>query len=299
VVWALWKHFEKYRNVEFIKPLFKPLVIKAGDFMDAYRFSDTGLPKPSYDLWEERQGILTFTTACVWAGLDAASRFCLAFGDMDRAATYRQAAEEVKAGMDAHLYSERLGRFVRMISPDGKGGFVVDETMDASLYAVFAFGAYEPRDPRVVSTLQAVRDKLWVKTEVGGLARYEDDYYYRVSKDVPGNPWFICTLWLAQYLIARAQTAEELREAVPIIQWAAERALPSGVLAEQMDPFTDAPVSVSPLTWSHATVVLTVMEYLEKAEGLRLCPSCGNSTYRFDIRRRGPWSRTDWMIPGT
>src|SRR5262249_8562142 len=26
VVWALWKHFEKYRNVEFIKPLFKPLV---------------------------------------------------------------------------------------------------------------------------------------------------------------------------------------------------------------------------------------------------------------------------------
>src|SRR5947199_7129209 len=34
---------------------------------------------------------------------------------------------------------------------------------------------------------------------VGGVARYENDYYHRISNDiaaVPGNPWFICTLWL-------------------------------------------------------------------------------------------------------
>jgi GH15 family glucan-1,4-alpha-glucosidase len=297
VVWALWKHFEKYRNVEFIKPLFKPLIIKAADFLDAYRDPATGLPHPSYDLWEERRGILTFTTACVYAGLDAAARFALAFGEMDKAGHYRQAAEEVKGGMDRHLYREELGRFARMITPDGKGGFVVDPTVDSSLYGVFATGAYEARDPRVASTMRAVEDKLWVATDVGGLARYEDDYYHRVSKSVPGNPWFICTLWLAQYKIACAQTEEELKEALPIIRWAADRALPSGVLAEQMDPFTDAPLSVSPLTWSHATVVLAVMEYLEKLEGLRLCGSCGNSTYRYDIRRRGVWSRLDWIIP--
>jgi len=131
------------------------------------------------------------------------------------------------------------------------------------------------------------------------MARYEDDYYYRVSKEVPGNPWFICTLWLAQYTIAWAQTEEELRGALPILAWTAERALPSGVLAEQVDPVTDGPVSVSPLTWSHATVVQVVMEYLEKREGLKRCESCGNPTYRYDVRRRGPWSRPDWIIPGT
>jgi glucoamylase len=299
VVWALWKHFEKYRNVEFVKPLFKPLITRAADFMTEYRDAATGLPHPSYDLWEERRGILTFTTACVWAGLDAAARFCLCFGEMDKAAQYRQAAVEVKAAMDRHLYSEELGRFVRMVTPDGNGGFAVDQTVDSSLYAVFAFGAYEPRDPRVASTMKAVKDKLWVQTDVGGLARYENDYYYRVSQSVPGNPWFICTLWLAQYAIACARDEAELREALPIIRWVASRALPSGVLAEQMDPFTDAPLSVSPLTWSHATVVLVVMEYLEKLEGLRQCSACGNSTYRFDVRRRGPWSRSDWLIPGT
>jgi len=46
-------------------------------------------------------------------------------------------------------------------------------------------------------------------------------------------------------------------------------------------------------------VVQVVMEYLEKREGLKRCDSCGNPTYRYDVRRRGPWSRPDWIIPGT
>jgi GH15 family glucan-1,4-alpha-glucosidase len=298
VVWALWKHFEKYRNVEFVKPMFKPLVIKAADFMDEYRDAATGLPLPSYDLWEERRGILSFTSAAVWAGLDAAARFCLAFGEMDRASRYRKAAAAVKAGMDEYLYRKELGRFARMITPEADG-FRVDETVDSSMFALFALGPYEPRDPRVERTMQAVKDKLGVATEIGGIARYEGDYYHRVSKELPGNPWFVCTLWYAQYLVARAQSEAELRAALPLLRWVAARALPSGVLAEQVDPFTGAPLSVSPLTWSHATVVLVVMEYLERLEGLRVCTRCGNSAYRFDIRRRGPRSRPEWIIPGT
>lgn len=299
VVLAVWEHFERYRNVEFIKPIFRPLVTRAADFLAAYRDPATGLPKPSYDLWEERQGILTFTTCAVWAGLDAAAKFCVAFGESLQAQHYRKCADEVKAGMDRYLYRPELSRFARMIRPLPQGGFEVDPTVDASLFAVFAFGPYAPKDPMVVSTMTAVRDKLWVKTAVGGLARYEGDLYHRVSGDVPGNPWFICTLWLASYLIAKAENEVELQEAFPILRWAAERALPSGILGEQVDPFTDAPLSVSPLTWSHSTVVSVVMEYLEKLEELRLCGTCGNPTYRHDIRRLGPWARPDWMVqPG-
>jgi GH15 family glucan-1,4-alpha-glucosidase len=40
--------------------------------------------------------------------------------------------------------------------------------------------------------------------------------------------------------------------------------LPSGVLAEQVDPLTGEEMSVSPLTWSHSTFVATVMSYLKK-----------------------------------
>jgi glucoamylase len=37
-----------------------------------------------------------------------------------------------------------------------------------------------------------------------------------------------------------------------------------------VDPYTNAPVSVSPLTWSHATLVATVQEYMEKSAALSL-----------------------------
>jgi GH15 family glucan-1,4-alpha-glucosidase len=117
-----------------------------------------------------------------------------------------------------------------------------------------------------------VEDKLTVRTAVGGVARYAGDTYYRCSDDVdkvPGNPWFICTLWLAQWRIARAATMDQLTQALPILDWVADRALASGVLAEQVHPVTNAPLSVSPLTWSHATLVAVVIAYNQKLELIR------------------------------
>jgi ferredoxin len=137
--------------------------------------------------------------------------------------------------------------------------------------------------------MRAIEQQLWIKTKVGGVARYENDNYHRVSSDtqsVPGNPWFICTLWLADYFIARAKTPAELKAALPIFEWTASHALESGVLAEQVHPYTNEPISVSPLTWSHATVVSTVINYLEKLEELQLCQLCNQPLFR--LRRRAP-----------
>src|SRR5690606_8099409 len=102
---------------------------------------------------------------------------------------------------------------------------------------------------------------------------------------VPGNPWFICTLWLAEYFIARAKTLAELKLALPIFEWVAGHSLESGVLAEQVNPYTNDPLSVSPLTWSHATVVSVAINYLEKLEQLQVCSSCNQPMFR--LRRRG------------
>jgi len=40
------------------------------------------------------------------------------------------------------------------------------------------------------------------------------------------------------------------------------------VMAEQVDPFTGAPMSVSPLTWSHASYIKVTQEYLSKLKQL-------------------------------
>jgi GH15 family glucan-1,4-alpha-glucosidase len=283
VVWAMWRHFQRYRDIDAVKPLYGRLVRKAADFMVSYREPHTQLPAPSYDLWEERRGIFTFTCAAVVGGLKAASAFASAFGDEEHAQRYGTAAHEIKAAMDAHLWRPDLGRFARMINVREDGSLEVDAVIDASLYGCFAFGTYAPEDSKVEATMKAVRDRLWVKTAVGGVARYENDYYHAVSQDkqnVPGNPWFICTLWLALHQIAKAKSAEELKEALQILEWVDSRKLPSGVLAEQVNPYTNAPISVSPLTWSHATLVEVVQSYLEKREAVERCPTCGGPKRR-------------------
>ena len=91
---------------------------------------------------------------------------------------------------------------------------------------------------------------------------------------------------MADYRIASARTLEELEQAVEILEWVVKRALPSGILAEQVDPLTGAPVSVSPLTWSHSTVVATVIAYLRKLEALLKCEACGRPLFRYDRRAR-------------
>jgi GH15 family glucan-1,4-alpha-glucosidase len=289
VVWALWNHYDEFRDIEFARKLYHAMVTRAADFMTDFRDKLTGLPQPSWNLWEDRRGIHTFTCATVFGGLRAAAKFAKLFGDTHRTEKYERAATEVREAMRAYLYRPELGRFARAISPRASGEFEIDATVDASLFGLFYFGAFAPDDALVSGTMRAVEAQLWAKTEIGGLARYEGDGYMRVSDDVkkvPGNPWFICTLWLAEYRIASARNLEELERAVELLEWTVKRALPSGVLAEQVEPVTGAPLSVSPLTWSHATVVATVMAYLRKLEALLACNACGRPLFRYDRRAR-------------
>lgn len=287
VVWALWHHFVQHRDVEFIKPLYKGFIKRAADFMCDYRDRETGLPAPSYDLWEERRGIVSFTVSTVFAGITAASLFCTVFGETEMADRYRRVAAEIRDAASVHLWRDDLNRFCRMIYWNSKGEIEIDATRDSSLWGLFAFGLYAPHDPKIVVTMADLRENLWVKTSVGGMARYENDYYYRAGSEVPGNPWFVCTLWLADFLAETAKDEADLKEALEIMDWVADHALPSGVLAEQVQPFTGEPLSVSPLTWSHAAFVSTAQRVLKRLEKIKVCPQCGS------VLTEAP--REDWI----
>jgi glucoamylase len=283
VVWAIWEYFVRHHSIEVMKPLFRPVIIAAAEFMAGYRDPATGLPLASYDLWEERRGVLAFTVGAVYGGLMAAHNLASVFGEEPAAERYAAAARGIKEAAERYLYDEEIGRFVRMITVSD-GTVQRDRTVDASMYGLWYFGMLGVDDPRIVRTMEAIKTALWCDTPVGGLARYENDGYQRVATpegapQVPGNPWFVCTLWYAQYLIATANSQEELERAYPILEWAAQRCLPSGIMAEQVDPYSGAPLSVSPLTWSHAAFVSTVLEYLDKHSEMSLCDGCGMPLY--------------------
>lgn len=286
VLWALREHYERFRDVEFVKQVYEPLVVRPALWMLDYR-DNNNLPRQSWDLWEERRGIHLFTVAATIGALEAAAKFAEDFGETDRARLFRTGRTEIAEAMKKHLWDPQSRLFARMavpISENGAGssrvtGYRLDMTRDSANYALFAFGALEPDHPMVESEMRSLMDRLWVKTDIGGCARYERDYYHQVehdrTDDVAGNPWVICTLWHAQYAIARAKTRDDLEPAMRLLEWAADRALTSGVLAEQFHPYTGQPISVSPLTWSHATVVTTVLQYL--AAWKRLAPRNGSA----------------------
>ena len=201
----------------------------------------------------------------------AGANFAAAFGEAKRAEEYRRVAEAVKQSAETHLWQPKLDRFAKLIYQESDGTWQVDEAIDASLSGLWQFGMYPPDNPKILSTMEAIRDKLWIKTPIGGIARYENDGYHQVSQDidnVPGNPWFISTLWVAEWLVRTARSKEELASAEELLEWVVEHALPSGVLAEQIHPYTGEPLSVSPLTWSHAAYVNTTLAYLEAKKRL-------------------------------
>ncbi|HZR82253.1 MAG TPA: glycoside hydrolase family 15 protein [Candidatus Binatia bacterium] len=280
VLWALWEYYDRSREIEVFKPLYLKLVQRAADFLTRYRDVETGLPAPSWDLWEERRSVSAFAVGAVLGGLQAALNFAEGLGDRHRGRRWSAALGEIRAAADRHLWRPELGRFARAVTPKPGGQVDVDPTIDVALYGLWAFGGYPADDPRIVATMKAVEEGLAVRTPIGGIARYQNDYYHRVTDQVPGNPWFLGTLWLAKHEIALAKNDGDLHaRVIPRLAWVLDRALPSGVLAEQIDPLTGAPLSVSPLTWSHATVLDVVQAFIEKREQLSVCPTCGRSNY--------------------
>jgi len=267
VVYALHQHFHYFGDIEFMQKMYGPLIRGAGNFMMNYTDAKTGLPLPSYDLWERERGVSAYTCATVYAGLVAAANLSEILGHFHHHRRYEKAAVKIKEAILEHLYDEEQGRFLKRLEVNEETGEMKkDLIIDASLHGLWMFGVLPPDDKRIVATNEAVFEALKVPTEVGGLARYEHDDYQRLHGDyhnIPGNPWIITTLWHAQWLLATAKTKKDLEPVEEYLKWTMGHRNPAGVLPEQLNPFDGEHLSVAPLTWSHAVFVDTVLKYNE------------------------------------
>lgn len=274
VIWALWQHYELSRDLEFIEEVYNELIKRSAEFMVNYRDGKTGLCSASYDLWEERYGIYTFTSSTVFGALNVASRFATLLGKSDSAAKYEQAASIIKKAIMKYLYNEEEGTFYKSIDTTGKS-ISMNRAIDiSSVYGIYKFGVLPIDDPKLKKAIEKTVERLEVKTQIGGMARYEGDAYHHVGGDVPGNPWIITTMWLAQYYISLAKSESDMEPVRKLITWVTKRASTAGVLPEQVDPYSGEHVSASPLAWSHAEYVTTIVNYLEKLEELGVCKAC-------------------------
>lgn len=264
----LWEHYQMAHDIEFIESLYNPFIEKAANFLCEFIEAEFGLPKNSYDLWEEKYGISTYTASAVCGALNAAAHFANLLGKEEPARTYSAIAQRMQSEILRHLYDDEIGMFIKQIYVSEIHDPEYDRTVDiSSFFGPIYFGIIDPSDDRIQKAFKTIEEKLRVRGGSDGYMRYEGDNYYRLQESP--NPWVITTLWVAQYHIMIAKKVGDLKRAYELLEWTCAHATKSGVLAEQMHPNTGEHLSTAPLTWSHAEFVITVDEYIKKHKQLK------------------------------
>ncbi|MGH7680684.1 MAG: glycoside hydrolase family 15 protein [Candidatus Eiseniibacteriota bacterium] len=275
-LWALARHVDRTKDVELSATLYRDLAVPAAERLVGSIDPPVQLPA-SHDLWGERAGFHASSAVAVRAGLKGAARLAARFGDTTRAKAWSQVADQVARALIQHLYRPEWGRFARSLVVEGRT-LRPDPTVDASLLWPGLLEGLEAEDTRIKATVAAVRGTLWVRTGIGGIARYERDPLGSVGSDlaeVPGNPWIEATLWMAEHAIQSARRAQDLEAARTIFLWCAARAEGWSLLPEQLHPYRGETTSSTPSLLAHAWFVEAVVDYVERLRGLTRCDRCG------------------------
>lgn len=242
-------HTEQELLVAFYPTLVKPMA----NFLASYVGEDN-LPLPSYDLWEQKYLTNTYTAAVTYAALLEAVHLAESAGDKESAVRWQSAAEDMYEARDV-FYNEAESYFYKGVL-SSKDGYTYDGTIDSSsLFGAFMYGYFDLTDERVKKSYETLRGTLCIDDVA--IVRYREDDYYRTGEEL-ANPWPVTSLWFAQYAL---ETGDEAY-AHAILEWVRSLMTDSGVLAEQYEPHTREPRSVSPLTWSQAEYMSALLDMI-------------------------------------
>jgi len=254
------QYYHMHPEVSLLKEFYKTMVVPMANFMTGYVDETTGLPGPSYDLWEQTFLISTYTTAVTYAALLAASDLALAANDQDNAVKWRLAATDIQTAAHKHLYNEDRKTFYMGLNVKGIQIIKNDVIDCSSVFGAYIFGLFAAESEEMISSVRTIEQLFGTNGIVLGLPRYENDDYRRASPGITGNHWFITSFWLAQYYI----DSGEKQKALDILDWAKSHSLSTGVMGEQLDPTTNRLVSPAPLTWTHAEYIATLLDLISK-----------------------------------
>ena len=202
---------------------------------EGWRLEDSGI-------WEVRGPTRHFTHSKVmaWVAFDRGIRIVEEFGREGPVDRWRAVRDEIQAEVIERGWSEKRQAFVQYYGSD---------ELDASALMIPLVGFLPADDPRVVSTVDAIRRDL---TYDGLVLRYHTDE----DGDVDGLPagegvFLACSFWLAEVLALQGKR-DEARELF-------ERLLALrndvGLLAEEWEPRAGRLVGNFPQAFTHLALV--------------------------------------------
>jgi GH15 family glucan-1,4-alpha-glucosidase len=204
--------------------------------------------EPDMGLWEVRGPRRHFTHSKVmaWVAFDRAVRTVEQHGLEGPLPRWRAIRDELHDEVCTHGFDAELGSFVQSYG---------SSELDASLLMIPLVGFLPPTDPRVRSTVEAIRREL---DHEGFVHRY------RPREELDGLPpgegvFLACSFWLAEALalMGEREQALELYERL--------RGLRNdlGLLAEEYDPEARTLLGNFPQAFSHLALVDTALTLSE------------------------------------
>lgn len=260
VLFMLAQFYETTGDDSILEQFYEPLVKPMANWMAEYIDDTTGLPKASYDLWEEVFLTTTYTTAVTYAALRAAADLADAKNDNESAVIWRSAAGDIKTNAHKILFNRDRQVFYKgILSYDG--GIDYNDTIESSaIYGAFMFGLFDLHSDELTRSAAKYQSTMRVIPNTDAYPRYENDNYRRQNPNIQGNWWPIVTMWTAQLFVALG----DKDQAANILDKIIEIAPKTGVLPEQLNPETGEVISPAPLTWSHAEFLSTVLDYTDQ-----------------------------------
>ena len=199
--------------------------------------------EPDLSIWENRQEPkhYVFSKVMAWVALDRGVRIASQRslpGDIQR---WQREADALRAEVLERGFDATRQTFVQAYG---------EPQLDAALLVIPQVGFLPRRDPRVRSTLAAVRREL-------GSACEELIYRYRAPDGLAGTEgaFVVCSFWLVQDLALVGEVAEAER----LFRNLLHRSNHLGLLAEQIDPATGEHLGNVPQALSHAALLNCAM----------------------------------------
>ena len=202
-------------------------------------------------LWEQRgepQHFLYSKLMC-WVAMDRAVYLADRLEASNRIDAWTKIREQIKDVILQRGWSESAGAFTQ--------AFGTDE-LDASNLMMPIMGFIAADDPRMVSTIRAIEERL---TDDHGLV-----YRYKAHDGLEGEEgtFLLCTFWLAH---AQA-LAGEVDRARATFEKAIAFANDVGLLAEEVDPVTKELLGNFPQAFSHIGLVNAAWAIAQAEKGL-------------------------------
>jgi GH15 family glucan-1,4-alpha-glucosidase len=182
-----------------------------------------------------------------WVALDRAIRLAPMLGAQDRVERWKATRDEIRLAIETKGWSERAGAFVQSFGSD---------ELDASNLMLLLTGFLPPTDPRIRSTVEAIRTRL---TDDRGFV-----YRYRAADGLAGEEgtFAVCTFWLVQCLAELG----ELRQARRLFEQLTGFANDVGLLSEELDSRTGELLGNFPQAFTHIGLVNAAWA-IARAEG--------------------------------